>query len=195
VIELSTLTPLGTGLERACYAHPEDETRCIKVSIAPPSQGRREQSPQDARYLSHLARRGVPFQHFMRYHGKVETNMGTGYVFDRCVNVDGSMPKSLRQLMHEDASGWPRNLVAELREAMLRHGVVPCDLMTDNILFPMTEHGHIAVLVDGVGNRDFIPLATYSRAYARMKIRRKWEKFLVKKLGITSAELRPRAPQ
>lgn len=189
VIELRDLTPLGTGAERACYVHPEEPAHCIKVDIGPPRQGRRRQSPQDASYLSHLARRGVPFEHFTRYHGKVETDMGTGYVFDRCINLDGTMPTSLRQLMHPDSEGWSRELIASLRNVMLLHGVVPCDVSPDNILFPTTANGTIAVLVDGVGNRDFIPLATYNRAYARKKIRRKWEKFLVNELGVTSAQL------
>ena len=178
---------LGTGAERACYAHPDDVPRCIKVDIGPPRPGRKPQSPQDAWYLRHLEARGVPFKHFTRYHGKVETDMGTGYVFDRCVNEDGSMPESLRELMKDGT--WPRDLVLELREVMLRHGVVPADVSPDNVLFPYTSEGRIAVLVDGVGNRDFVPLATYSRAFARQMIRRMWLMFLVNLLGVTSDEL------
>ncbi|MEM6673414.1 MAG: YrbL family protein [Planctomycetota bacterium] len=193
MLSLSGSELLGTGRERACYVHPEDESLCIKVDLGVSTRGRRPQSPQDASYLTHLARRGVPFDHLTRYHGKVETDKGLGYVFDRCINRDGTMPRSLRELRQLDAENWPKALLADLFDFMVEYGVVPSDVSPDNVLFPELESGRIAVLIDGVGNRDFIPLATYCRPYARKKIRRKWERFLTSELGMTSAELRAAA--
>ena len=190
MIELSTAPPLGRGTERVCYEDPRDPRRVIKVDHNRPKKKRRWQSLQDARYLSHLARRGVPFDHLTRYFGKVETDLGTGWVFERVTNDDGSAPESLEDLLAEGDREMPASELLELRDAMLEHGVVPCDLRLDNVLLPVTGGRRRAVLVDGVRNSDFVPIATYSRWFARKKIARKWEKFLRVYVGMSLEELR-----
>lgn len=180
-------SPLGRGRERACCAHPENCALCIKVNIGPPKPGRRRQSPQEACYLRHLDRLGGPFT---RYYGEVVTDVGTGYMFDRCMNADGTEPGSLRQLMAEAPDRWPRALLADLRDMMLVHGIVPPDISPDNLLLQSPKDGRRAVLVDGVANRDFVPLAPYSPAYARTKISRWWDRFPKRTLGLQAGDLR-----
>ena len=51
-------------------------------------------------------------------------------------------------------------------------------LKTKNILFQQdTRSSGKLVIVDNVGNSDFIPIANYSAVLARRKIRRKWLRF------------------
>jgi hypothetical protein len=51
-------------------------------------------------------------------------------------------------------------------------------LKPKNILFRLDgpDSGTL-VIVDNIGNSDFVPLADYSAALARRKIRRKWRRF------------------
>jgi hypothetical protein len=65
-----------------------------------------------------------------------------------------------------------------LRAYLLRDRVVTMTLKSKNILLQMTtgKSGRL-VIVDNVGNSDFIPLSNYIGLLARAKIRRKWRRF------------------
>jgi hypothetical protein len=180
MIKLDDSKLIGKGSERWCYQHPQDPSLCIKVSVHPPKPGRKPQSEREAAYFRQLRKRNVPFTHIPEYHGTVMTNLNTGYLFDRVADADGRFSDRLEDVHSQLPKQLLQNLLIELRGHMLHYGIIPCDLSFKNILLQKGQESTRLVLVDGIGNRDFIPLASYYLPFARIKIARIWRKFLKK---------------
>lgn len=62
-----------------------------------------------------------------------------------------------------------------------RYGIALSDLSGNNILIRREQPGiNRAVMIDGFGTTDLIPICHYFPHFARMKILRHWERFLPK---------------
>ena len=179
VLSLDNATPIGAGLHRECYLHPEDERLCVKVIVA----GNSDENRREARYYSRLSARGISWDMLARFHGLVETSRGEGAVFGLIRDYEGSISRPLNEYLENPALGaqcqatLPRALPA-LKTYLLENRIVTMTLKAKNILVQRTgaDQGRL-VIVDNVGNSDFIPLSHYVGALGRLKIRRKWRRF------------------
>lgn len=179
MLEIDRSTLIGKGLHRECYLHPQRPDRCVKIIVA----GNSNENRREAGYYAKLARRGISWDSLTRFHGLVETSLGEGAVFDLVRDSDGAVSKTLGhylaspQLTGQYADSLLRSL-ADLRAYLLQNRIVTMTLKTKNILYCRTgEADGRLVIVDNVGNTDFIPLTDYSATFARLKIARKWRRF------------------
>jgi hypothetical protein len=179
MIELDTRALIGKGLHRECFVHPEDPTRCIKIVVSGSgNENRREQS-----YYAELTSRGVSWEMLPRFYGLVPTNLGEGAVFDAVRDYDNRISFTLghylasEQLTSQHGPAL-RMALDQLKAYLLEYRIITMTLKTKNILFQLTgeETGKL-VIIDNIGNSDFIPLANYSPRLARWKIQRKWRRF------------------
>ena len=68
-----TSEPIGKGRERACYVHPEDPRRAIKI----PTGSITEQTRRDVKFYRRLEKCGLKqVRHVPAYYGRAETNLG-----------------------------------------------------------------------------------------------------------------------
>lgn len=75
-----TSEPIGVGQERACYQHPDDDGKVIKIQKGDGDK----QTRRELRLYKTLARRDFSdFTHIPRYHGRVATNLGEGMWWTR----------------------------------------------------------------------------------------------------------------
>ncbi len=179
MIELDPHALVGKGLHRECFVHPEDPTRCIKVVVS----GSGNENHREEAYYAALARKGVSWDMLPRFHGLVRTSLGEGAVFDLIRDHDDRISLTLghylasRQLteLYDVAL---RKALFDLKNYLLEHCIITMTLKTKNILFQLvTPEAGKLVIVDNIGNSDFIPLANYSKRLARWKISRKWRRF------------------
>lgn len=178
MIILNETLLIGKGSERWCYQHPQMPELCIKIAVNPPKPGRKPQSQREAQYLQLLVKRQIPFTHISAYFGMVNTNLGVGYLFRAVLDGDGRLSQRLEEAQTALTQTEIARLMLTLRSYMLQYAVVPCDMSVKNILLQKGQQDTRLVLVDGIGNKDFIPLASYCLPYARLKIDRIWRKFL-----------------
>ena len=172
-----TSDPIGRGRERACYVHPDDPTRAIKVSLGKSSP----QSRREIAFYRKLERRGIDYSAYLpRFHGLCETNLGTGIVVDLVRDFDGQISRALNQYL---AAGYPLGdfepYLEELRARFLRDLIIfNHDLTIGALLFRKTSptRGHF-VAIDGLG--DTVALDWLDRIpwLVRRKIERRWRRF------------------
>ncbi len=179
MIELQPDALIGRGLHRECYRHPTDPGRCVKIVVA----GNSDENRREAAYYARLAARGIDWDRLARFHGLATTDRGEGAVFDLVCDPDGSVSRPLdHYLACRDLSGRHAAELAAalqaLRSWLLQHRVVTMTLKAKNILVQWRDGDCALVLVDNVGNTDFIPLTNYWGWLARRKIRRKWRRFI-----------------
>lgn len=179
IVELDPHALVGKGLHRECFVHPGDPTRCIKIVVSGSgNENRREQG-----YYAELANKGISWEMLPKFYGLVETNLGEGAVFDLIRDYDGRISLTLRHYLsspqltslHQQAL---REALQGLKSYLLEHRIITMTLKPKNILFQMdsAETGKL-VIVDNIGNSDFIPLVKFSAGLAKWKILRKWRRF------------------
>jgi hypothetical protein len=176
------------GYHRDCYVHPADDGLCIKVSL----RGNFRESAREAKYYRHLQRRRVSWDLLPRFHGFVETNLGSGAVFDLVRDFDGKVSATLEHylrspdLMAANIDGLTR-AIRSLKAYLIEHRIITRTLKAKNIVYQKTDPGNGRLLIiDNIGNTEFFPIGNYVGFFARRKIMRKWARFekdILKKFG------------
>lgn len=179
MIELAPHALIGKGLHRECYAHPDDPSLCVKIVVA----GNCNENRREAAYYAKLNRRGIAWDCLPMFYGLIPTNLGEGAVFDLVRDHDNRISLTLAHYLASQkltARHGPalRRALDELRTYLLEQRVITMTLKAKNILFQQgPEQTAKLVVVDNIGNSDFIPLANYSARLAQWKIQRKWARF------------------
>lgn len=183
-----TSEAIGVGQERACYLHPEDASRVIKIQ-------RGEQIKQTRRELLFyrwLQRRQMTnFAHIPGFYGKVKTNLGEGFVVDLINDFDGNASKSLYWYFEQGypvAEFFP--YLEELKQYMLDNSIIfSVDMGRFNILFrKLSNQEARLVVIDGLGNHTALNWLDNISYFARRKINRRWDRF-ISRLQNYSAEM------
>ncbi len=170
---------VGKGLHRECYVHPEDENLCIKVVVA----GDLSESKREQRYYKLLQKRDICWDILPRFHGIIETNMGAGAVFDLIRDFDGEISKTLLHYLsdeHLDSEENPgiSQAIAVFKAELYRQAIITMTLSPKNIMYKKTAANEgCLILIDNIGNSDFIPLSNYVTYLAKKKIARKLLRF------------------
>lgn len=172
---------IGIGHHRVCFIHPDDTRLCIKV-VYNHSGNADKELYRELKYYERLNRtlkdwRGVP-----RYHGTVETNLGTGYVYDRIVDFDMQPSQRLDQRYSvEDMAEQAEEmsvLLENLKAYLADNQLVTMSLKPYNILCRrVSETELFPVICDNIGSATVIPLEMFSRRFYMLKLKRLWARF------------------
>ena len=170
---------IGKGKERTCFLHPQDSTKVIKVVHAPICK----QMDREIRVYRQLAKKSnISYEHIPRFHGEIETDKGTGYIFDLVKNSDGSASKTLHSFMQggTDLATFQPQLEA-LRDYLLQHTIIFCNDMSydGNILVNEASDGSIKLMViDGLGDVNYIQITNNINFFVKRKIQRRWDRLM-----------------
>lgn len=196
VIRLQEQEPFAIGGTRRCYLHPSDPSRCIKVLRKDRTPEKRREAAtgfkkfrsakhwddQDKEIMAYnelMKRHGSElWSHVPRYFGVVQTDSGIGIVTQVYRNFDSTFPLNLDQQVPCGIDNPLETAMEEFKHWLRRELVLTRDLLPHNII-AVREDEHLCrlVIVDGLGNSEWIPISSWSRAIARRKIERKIAKF------------------
>jgi len=177
ILESSQL--IGRGLRRECYFHPDDESKCIKVVVV----GDHKETVREQSYYRLLESRNISWNMLARFYGSIETNRGKGAVFELIRDYTGEVSKTLGHYFsvntgsHLNYQTLTRSLPL-LKEYLLQWKIVTMSIKPQNIVYKrISAHEADLVVIDNVGNSDFIPICDYVDSMAVRKIKRKWQRF------------------
>lgn len=188
MINLDESGLVGRGFHRSCYRHPEDSRLCIKVLDG----DHQKEADREIAYYRQLERKGVTWEMLARYHGSIETNLGLGQVFDLITDPNGETAKTLEYYMKSqelsgnhvldsDNSSDKQKLILSLQKLkryLLNNKIITTEIKPRNIVCQRFGGQEFrAVIVDDIGNTEFIPFSSYIGFFAKAKINRKWERF------------------
>lgn len=170
------------GSERACYIHPEDNKKVIKVIYH--KKGNNNQNNLEFKYYQYLSKKDIEYTHITKCYGWVDTNIGKGLVFDRIVNYNGLTSKQLTYFLQNKllSNSIEKQLIKELKQYLDKNNILFIDIATLNVLCQEVEDSkYRLVIIDGLGpKRDNLKfwIYKYSRLYCRYKNYKQWNKFL-----------------
>ena len=182
ILKVSNLEPFGRGAHRLCYPHPENPDQCIKV-IYNASKSAKKEIVRELKYYEVLNRslkdwRGVP-----RYYGQVQTDMGTGYVYDLIKNYDGTPAPTLKNMMQECETKEEAQVILgifkRLKQYLHDNEIQTLPLQSYNILCQKTAPGEYwPVACDNLGERAGIPITRWLTFLCHRKQERRWKVFM-----------------
>ena len=170
---------LGDGNHKIVYAHPTDRHRCVKLLRTPDDPD----FAKEMRYRKALGDRADSMTLLTKYFGEVDTNRGTGYVFERVIDFDGkSSPTMLNVLadafVYRDLIPETENLLLDFKreyfaERFLLAGVDPDNYLVQKIS-PTARRVRI---IDNIGIATFVPLAYWFDSFALKRAKKYWRRF------------------
>lgn len=194
MLSLANQPPLAIGNLRAIHQHPQHADWLIKT-LRPEAVARRFEAP--GRWLKRLprARQYTGFVRELKEYaalvarapqggiapvarilGIVETDLGLGLVSEKIVDADGALAPSLHAIYRRNggATEWTDAALDTLLEELLRFNVIVGDLHASNIVHGRDSRGGAPrlLLVDGFGEKNFVPLNSMSRWLNQRNTRR-----------------------
>ncbi len=177
---------LGQGIHKAVYIHPVNPKLCIKI----PFQLTDSDIEKELQYRKAL--QGRPVKPLLtNYYGQVRTNKGVGFVFDNVCDYDGCSSVSYKQLLLQPQNvcdklaATPLQIFQKFRSDFLQQNIVISDTDPVNILIQRTStDSWQCKIIDNIGTPVLIPLANYIEAFAAIRARRYWKRFIFRCKGI-----------
>jgi len=179
-LRLADAEPLAIGHLRQVFAHPHDPDLIVKVMRADAVAlraarwhkrvARALQYSGYVRELKEYIACRARFPHLdapiARMIGVVPTDLGLGLVSERVRAGDGSLAPTLAR-RYELERGFSASIEQALREfldGLLASNVIVGDMHAWNIVYGSDSRGGPRfVLIDGFGEKHFVPLASMSR--------------------------------
>lgn len=139
---------------------------------------------REINYINVLNRRHKDYSILPQYFGKVNTNLGTGYVFEIIRDYNGNKTQTLEDFITSPtlfAENFDLivHLLKNLKDELYKNEIITMVLFPENILFQKTDENTYSVrIVNDMGSAVLIPLEYHFKYFAHTKILRRWKMFL-----------------
>lgn len=182
MLDIDTSAVIGRGSHRVCYQHPSDENLCIKIDFATQTKA----SIREKQYYALLASRQYSWRLIPKYYGVHQTNLGLGDVFDLIRDHNGSVSKTLSHYLFQatnfaQATGSNADQLipafCKFKARLYFDALSTHKLHPDNIAVRDDNGSYTFVLIDDLGNSEFLPISNYLHYFAAKKVARKWARF------------------
>ena len=181
ILQLDDTLLYGQGSHKKCFLHPHNKNLCIKIAY---NEGGQKDLIREINYIDVLKRRHKDYSILPKYFGKVNTNLGTGYVFEIIRDYNNGRTQTLEDFI-TDLNLFSQNyslivrLLKELKEKLYKNEIITMVLFPENILFQKTDENTYRVrVVNDMGSAVLIPLEYHFKYFAHTKILRRWKMFL-----------------
>ncbi|WP_299228817.1 YrbL family protein [uncultured Psychroserpens sp.] len=170
---------IAEGFARKCYLHPDNNQLCIKIGKPEVEEVHLYKEIKYYEKISKKDKNKFDYPFYAMYHGTVDTNYGEGFVYDLVKDETTlKISKTLLDYLLMDDSPFSDDQLFEavqrLKHQMIKHRVFVGDCRARNICCQVLKDGSIQlVIIDGIGHRDFLPLADWFGYFAKKKVERR----------------------
>ena len=189
MIDLSGVEYFGKGGVRACYVHPENPDRCIKI-LQPAILGNpyvlkkaHKQVSREQAYYKRLQKRGISWSHLAQSYGTIETSEGPGDVFDLIRDFDGEVSKTLEYYFADESLTGKyfvdlKKGLRDLFQYIKNEQIITTNIKWPNLVYKrLSEEKGQIIIIDDIGTAVLIPLVYYFESQAKTSIERKIDRF------------------
>lgn len=135
---------VGQGAHKKCYIHPEDSTLCVKVLFQEPDTD----LDRELAYRKSRQRRALGSNLLPKYLGAVDTNLGTGYVYERVCDFDGSNSCTLDEFIKNEClnkiGGYnTRKIIVKIQKEWFKERIITSNVELANFLVQKNQQQSI----------------------------------------------------
>lgn len=171
---------IAEGEIRKCYIHPSNEELCIKI---PKPEITLEYINKELIYFHKIRnKKNFDYLFFSNFKGIKDTTLGKGYLFDLIRDENSNkISKTLQQYLEMENAPFSDEIlmkgVLRLKEQMIRSKIFTRDLRPRNICCKILNNNTLEmIIIDGIGHRDFFPVADWFHYYSKKKVNRSFSK-------------------
>ncbi|WNC73124.1 YrbL family protein [Thalassotalea psychrophila] len=180
MIELDNTLLVGKGAFRECYRHPDNNGLCVKVLFRQDIY--QKAIRREIEYYERLIKRNVDFSMLSRYYSATETNIGRAHVYELICDSDGQVSQSLEYyLQSEELSKKYFEIILmclkNLKEYLIKQKILTLTLYPRNLVLQLVDEPKL-VIIDDIGNTEFIRFSEFISYLAIKKVNRKWGRFV-----------------
>ena len=180
---------------RACYLHPQEPDKVIKVVRKIPRLRRHNANYQEWRHYHYLMKRHGKLNFINQCHGFTKTNIGEGLIWSCVRDAGGEISRTVTGVMKNperyDLDAIEHELI-RFCNFIVERNIQLFDLNPLNVLIRVREDGtYEAVSADIKGryaNHEFIPISTYIPFFSRIKLGRRTNELLTRFQGFLAEE-------
>ena len=171
---------LGDGNHKIVYAHPTDINLCVKLLRTPDDTD----FAKEMRYRKALGTRADSMTLITKFFGAVETNKGTGYLFERVTDFDGKNSQTMLNVFDDtiaDKKLVPatEEMLLDFKKVFFAERFLLAGVDPDNYLVQRTSPTARRVrIIDNIGIATFIPLPYYFDYFALKRVKKYWGRFV-----------------
>ena len=169
---------LGKGTSKKVYYHPEDKNLCIKISF---DSSQDFDTREELRYRRVCKKRVEQSSLLTKYFGTIETNLGTGHVFELVRDYDGTVSETLESLISREKDiSTIYELLQKFKKTLFEELIIIQQLSTLDLLVQrISEQESRIRIVDDIGmHRVLIPLTFFSKTLIRRREKKIWHDFV-----------------
>ena len=171
---------IGSGGHQATYIHPIDATKCIKI----PHSADDGDVRKEMRYRQICAGKLEKSKLVTEFFGTVDTNLGTGYVFERVIDYNGQTSRDMKKFLPKTRPDtktlqliW--TVLLTFKSDFLRENIAIVDTDIENFMVQETAPNNFRVrIVDNIGTPVLIPLVYWFEFAAAWKAKRYWNRIV-----------------
>lgn len=173
---------ISEGLARKVYFHPENNNLCVKIGKPEVDTKHLYKEIKYFEKIKHKDTSKFDYQFYAKYLGETKTNLGTGFIYELVRDEESqNISLTLRHYLEMDNSPITDKQIEEglqrLKQQMITNKIFVGDLRARNICVKLLKDNSIElVVIDGIGHRDFFPLADWFHHYAAKKVERRFFK-------------------
>ncbi len=180
MIEIKKEHYIAEGLARTCYRHPENDSLCIKIGKPKIEKSHLYKEINYFKKIENKDSSKFDYQFYAAYYGEIETNLGTGFVYNLIKDeVSQNISLTLRHYLEMENGPYTDEVLfkalGRLKSQMITHKIFVGDLRARNICCKILENNTLQfIVVDGIGHRDFLPFADWFHFFAKKKVERRF---------------------
>jgi len=172
---------MAEGFARKCYFYPGKDGLCIKIGKPDVDESHLY---KEINYYNKIKKKNTSkfdYPFYSLYHGTIETNLGEGFVYDLVRDeTTQHVSKTLLEYLYMKDCPYDDSIfdaaLIRLKDQMIKHKVFASDLRPRNICCKILKDESIElIIIDGIGHRDFFPLADWFGYFAKQKIERRFQ--------------------
>ena len=177
---------LGDGNHKIVYAHPTDKNLCVKILFTEPDTD----FDREMKYRRALGNKVEKMTLLTKYFGEVETNKGKGYLFERVIDFDGSVSKTVLDHIQKPKSiDELIDLLLNFKKVFIAEKFVAAGMDPDNFMVQrISENERRIRIIDNIGTSAKFPILYYSDFLMAKRARKYWRRF-VKEIQIEYSEV------
>ena len=170
---------ISRGKTRYCYQHPLHDHLVVKIP-AGPGKDQQQANLKEYKGYQSLMSRHATLDCISHCHGFVETDRGRGLICDCVRDFDGAIAATIWEMVIDRDECDLEQIIAIAEDFcthLIENDIRLFDLNLKNIaLAKQSDNGYRPVAIDLKGkydNKEFIPVSSYIRYFARRKMKRR----------------------
>ncbi len=171
---------VNIGTNRACYEHPKESSKCLKIDLKQNKETKRE-----LKYYKRLQKENIPFTMLSKYYGSQETNYGKAEVFELIRDINGKISKEVDKYLNDTNNSFENieNLlkcIPQLKKYIFENKIYVKDLNTVNVMYQRNENSKESrlVIIDGLAHSNYNPIFYSCDYFILKKIEISWKSFI-----------------